>query len=161
MIKVLLLVPSVKISRNIALFERMRMAIKNVGGILCYDEDLATTLEAAGQFNELDAQDWSMLARRQLKAVEECDIAIVDVTDKASFGAGYLASEVLHANKPTLFLMHKASSHGSLISGLRHPALYRRQYEESNVEKVIEKFISQFESPDEVKSVKVVNGESK
>jgi hypothetical protein len=90
--------------------------------------DAATQIESVGDKNTLDDDDWHILCEREVRQVLQSNIIILDVTNKATFGVGYLAALALENNKPTLFLQRDDSLRGSFINGLRHPKLTRATF---------------------------------
>lgn len=139
--KVAFMVPSVLYAQNEHIYKRVNAAIEQAGHTLCLPGDGLLVSEAMGDKNALDAEDWQLLCSRELVAAQECDAAIVDVTDKATFGVGYFAATALQAGKPTLFLMHKNSLQGSVISGLQHKRLSRAVYDEYDAKGVVLEYL--------------------
>jgi hypothetical protein len=106
-----------------------------------FGAEVATQIEMG--LSMLDQDDWETLCKRELAHLEECDALIVDATDKSTFGVGYQAAVAIAKNKPTLLLLRENSLRGSFISGLKHPALIRRQFNDGNVRDVVSDFLRQ------------------
>lgn len=127
------MVPSIGYAQNKHIYNRVGTATERAGHGLCLKGDDLLGSETVGDKYALGAEVWGLLCARELAAASDCDIAIVGVTNKATFGVGYFAAIALQAGKPTLFLMHKNSLQGSVISGLRH--------EKSNIETTVQTFL--------------------
>ena len=133
---------STKFSQNILAVNHVKQAISDAGHQLTLDLDEQTTIESVGDAGN-DKEDWHILAQREINAAQDCDVAIFDVTDKASFGVGYMAAIVLGANKPTLFLTREGSLEGSFISGLEHVKITRSIYTPSTLANIVIRFLGE------------------
>lgn len=139
-------VSSLKYSVNQKNYFVVEQTIKMRGHNLYFDNQYETAIESIGNAqNILSRQDWQILCKRELRAAEECEVAIFDVSNKASFGIGYIASICLARKVPTLFLLSVDSLNGSIISGLEHPNLIRQTYTSQNIQKVVEDFLEGIE----------------
>jgi hypothetical protein len=106
------------------------------------EEDHMTMVEMS--IGILDQHEWEIMCDRHIELLEGSDIAIFEVSNKATFGAGYLAALALASGKPTLFLREKSSRKGSFTTGLRHPNLTRSIYIHENIEGVVIGFLERF-----------------
>lgn len=68
-------------------------------------------------------------------------IAIFDVTNKASFGVGFLANLCLAGQVPSLFLLSEDSRNGSIMTGLIHLCLERKIYNHRAVGTIVSSFL--------------------
>lgn len=140
--KVLFGMASTGFKNNEQAYYIIQKAIKDCGHTPYFEGQVETLAESLGD-KEIDKQDWSVLCHRELKAAQECDIAIFDVTNKASFGIGYMAAICLARAVPTLFLLQKGSMGGSFISGLEHPNLEREYYDDKNIHGAVSSFLKE------------------
>ena len=135
--KVLFGVASLNYQQN----KRIKLSIKAAGHSVYFENDHETAIESADKPSFLMPEDWLVLCRRELAAANDCDAAIFDVTNKATFGVGFLASIRLSRAVPTLFLLSEGSRNGSIITGLEQPQLMRRIYNSKNVGTIVSNFI--------------------
>ncbi len=138
--KVLFGVASLAFPEKRDLILDVERTIKALGHELLFDGQKETAIESKGDTG-LDAHDWRVLCQREIAAAKTCDVAIFDVTDKATFGIGFMASVCLERDIPTLFLLSESSLGGSFICGLERPALTRRSYNKENAESVVAEFL--------------------
>lgn len=139
--KVLFGVASLNYQQNKRIYETVKLSIKAAGHSVYFENDHETAIESADKPSFLTPEDWQVLCQRELATANDCDAAIFDVTNKATFGVGFLASICLSRAVPTLFLLSEGSRNGSIITGLEQPQLMRRTYNSKNVGTIVSNFI--------------------
>ena len=125
---------------NVTTYERIFEVVKKLGHTLLPRNDVTSMIESIGN-DTLDVDDWRVMCQREHNNLQECDAAIFDATNKATFGVGYYAALALQANKPTLFLLREGSLEGSIITGLEHRMLIRKYFKENTIEGIIRGFL--------------------
>lgn len=133
--------PSPSYEQKRGIIELIRNKIVQHGHDLMYSRasDPATMIEMSAGM--LDSEDWELLCERDMRLLKEADVVIFEVSDKATFGVGYLAAHALLLNKPSLFLMATGSRPGSFTTGLKHEMLTRKIYDNHNIETIITNFL--------------------
>lgn len=139
--KVLFAAASTSYARNMEVYERIKKQIQALGHEVYFDGQDATAVESTGSVRSLDDDDWKVLCDREVGAAQECDAAIFDVSDKATFGVGFMASICVSKGTPTLFLLRDDTVGGSFVSGLQRACLQRKSFNTANVAGKVRKFL--------------------
>jgi hypothetical protein len=133
-------VPSPLYWINPSLVEKVSNSIRDKGHSLTLGErDYMTGIEMG--MGILEQDDWELMCIRDMARLKDADVAIFEVSNKATFGTGYIAAHALLAKKPTLFLIQEDSTKGSFTVGLKHEMLTRMTYNDHNVESLVKEFL--------------------
>lgn len=89
----------------------------------------------------LDVEEWTLLCERDMNILKQADVVIFEVSNKATFGLGFLAAHALMLGKPTLFLLEENCVRGSFTTGFMHEMLTRKVYNRQNIKKIVEEFL--------------------
>lgn len=133
--------PSVGHEEKKEVIEGIRCAVASQGHILTEGAWSNSPTMTEMSLGLLDQEEWELLCKRDIELLNVADIVIVEVSNKATFGTGYMAALALIASKPTLFLLQEDSVRGSFTAGLKHSMLTRKTYNSRNVEQLVKDFL--------------------
>lgn len=85
--------------------------------------------------------DLATAYKQSMEELAKADVFIAEVT-RSSFGVGYQVATAIQQKKPTLLLSKEDKVNDSLVRGLDSSLVRFREYNNENLEKIIEKFLA-------------------
>lgn len=133
------------IKQEIEYYRRIVKHIKGLGHSFVRDwveETYNQVSTGPAEDIELGSFDWSKVDTDDSAAISRADLIIVEATKK-SFFVGYRMAQAVQQKKPTLILYRENSFPGAAHLSKNSDFMYAAEYNDSNLEKVIDKFVEE------------------
>lgn len=90
--------------------------------------------------------DWSKVCKANIEAIPKSDLVIAEISTK-SFGVGYEVGLAASQKKPVLLLRRTGVSREAFLTGLDHPYVQKKEYDDTNLDKIIGRFLKENDIP--------------